>query len=307
MQDIKLNKNIEQFLEVVQYDTNFVNNVFFGTGIKNHNKLGSFKSIDHFRQYLKRISDFFSIFIVVGNEGSDDYNTSYSLPAPFGSILYFKKLKNAVDFCSIFGNKKIAISDDLVIDSSIDLSNKSIVLQSGNELNKKISVEASKAFIADGQVNLKIKNITFEGIKSSDIVSLIGFRSAGCINLNLCLENCNFISSKNNIKSMDIIGLAINAGLSGIINLGLKRNAFYVTDKTNEYMVNRQIPIKSCCWIISAHENLFYNESTGVEFNPADPQSTIIDPDIVQLHTIGGLLNVPSNIMTNDKRIMGLL
>lgn len=306
MQDTKMNKLIDQFLEVVQYDTNFINGVYFGTGTKVHNKLGAFRSVDQFRSYLKSLPSTFSIWVLVGNGGLDDYNSFYSMPAPIGNILYFRDLRYAVDFCSIFSIKNIAIFDDLVIDYPIFLSNKSIILQSARDPRNITIKTTSKAFIVDGQSNLYIKNLSFNGGISGDIVSLIGFKPSGCANLNLYIEGCKFISSKNNIKNMDIIGLSADSNFTGFMNIGLKRNTFYVTDKTNEYMINRRIPVKSCCWAISSYENKFYNELTGVEYISFDPQAEIIDPDIVQLNTLGGY-DVPSNVMTNDKRIMGLL
>lgn len=309
MQDVKMNKLVDEFLEAVQYDTNFINGVYFGTGTKVHNKLGTFRSVDQFRSYLKSLPNIFSILVLVGDGGLDDYNSFYSMPAPIGEILYFRNLKYAVDFCSIFSIKSVAIIDDIVIDYPIFFSNKSVILQSaGNPRNpRNITIKTtSKAFIVDGQSNLYIKNLSFSGGISGDIVSLIGFKPSGCANLNLYIEDCKFISSKNNIKNMDIIGLSADSNFTGFINIGLKRNDFYVTNKTNEYMINRRIPVRSCCWVISSYENKFYNESTGVEYISSDPHAKIIDPDIVQLNTLGGYYDVPSNVMTNDKLIMGL-
>lgn len=302
MQSTKLNKLIDQFLESVQTDTQFFNDVFFGTvSSKVYSGLGTFKTMKSFKDFILNYHS--RLFILVGDGGTDDYNTTYgSVPLVF---MYFRHMENAIRFCNMFNINTIILANNVVVDHSCAITNTNIVISSSTR--KKITLNTPRAFYVDGNVNLKFDGVVIEGVyNNGNMPSLIGFKANSACNLNLMFKDCIIKNSEGNVQTFYTTGNQSLTGFAGFINVHMYNTNWIRNNVASNYAFNRVYPVKSSCWSFSEFGTKIYDELTGVEYADTDPQYCIVEPDIAQYNTFG-IRHIPTNVLTNNKAIMGLV
>jgi len=323
MQAKKVNQLIEKFLEAVDYDTKFLNDVLFNTAASyTHAKFGVFRSLDSFRSYLNASIGPNGIGIYVGDDGGDDFNVTDPLG---GSNLYFRNLDLAVKFCSIFGIMTIILWNKVTIKNTIDISNKSIKLRSENGTDgeyTELIIDCDAAFEVSGTTK-----VMFEGqiIRASDSVSdnnfkrLFKIKENSCTNLDIYFKNFVIWHANRDFLSLKLFDLDVDMVLvpeefSLITNIAFNTGVIYTHNSlvgAGIYLMDgsgsgdkERFICTSICVPGSGYEMI--DVPTNTVYTNVNSQFTLLNPDLVQTNTFGAISGVPTNILVNDKKLANL-